>query len=869
VVPGRVYIGTHGGGGKIYCFGTKDNNPPQVTSHYPANEATDVPLKPKLNVTFNEPVNTNTLTSSSFKLVDSGLNPVTGKITYDVLTRTAFFEPDVNLKRGEVYNVTITTGIQDYWSNALDGNKNGITDGSPVDDFQWNFTTSFNNPPMLTNPTVNPLTGDLTTVFEFKITYIDQDNDTPELNPSFIKVFIDDESVGRTMSLNTSAVLDLRDGKFDNGEEYIYTTTFSTYGQHKYKIVCFDGINSNETLVYNDPLILAKPVIDPISELNAIEDIDLILDLSDKIHDMDTSISELIININSSYATLDDLNITFNYPNEFNYPSGRSYEIVAINVSDSLHNISQDVKVNVLAVNDPPQITGVSDFQVNEDEYHYLDVTPYLSDVDNEVNELIVTENSNYATVIGKNITFYYPKDSGVTFDEVEIVVSDGENTSSQSITVTVIQEGLQFVLLTIPEQNATEDIDHVLELSDYILLFNGVSLEDLKVEINSEYCIITGTKLSFNYPNSFNYPSGRNFELVQVNLSDLKQIQTQEFRVNVQAINDGPELKVIEAPDLALSDELIHFEVEYLDIDGSEAPIVKLEIGNKEYEMNLTSGNIHVEGGIYKTELKLSPGDYEYHYSADDGASAANSVFKTNSYDLKILKQSDDGTDTDGDLIPDAWELKFGLNPNDPTDSSKDPDGDNFTNLEEFLGADGIAGGDDSTDPKNELDFPVLEQDGTDDEPDNGKADEETSDNYFNLMALAIIIIVVVILLLVSLLLKRGKKNEEEDFEEQRQPSDVSEPSEESMEDTAEEPTEEAPEEASVEPRDEADIESVEDPSVEPQDEPAGESSEEPQMESPDEPVEENVLEEPKGTVEEPGEPGIEEEGDIENKIE
>ena len=42
-------------------------------------------------------------------------------------------------------------------------------------------------------------------------------------------------------------------------------------------------------------------------------------------------------------------------------------------------------------------------------------------------------------------------------------------------------------------------------------------------------------------------------------------------------------------------------------------------------------------------------------------------------------------GVDADNDGMPDAWELKFGLNPNDPADAKEDADGDMFTNLEEF----------------------------------------------------------------------------------------------------------------------------------------------------------------------------------------
>jgi hypothetical protein len=41
---------------------------------------------------------------------------------------------------------------------------------------------------------------------------------------------------------------------------------------------------------------------------------------------------------------------------------------------------------------------------------------------------------------------------------------------------------------------------------------------------------------------------------------------------------------------------------------------------------------------------------------------------------------------DSDGDGMPDWWEKKYGLDPNDPSDAAKDKDGDGYTNLEEYL---------------------------------------------------------------------------------------------------------------------------------------------------------------------------------------
>ncbi len=43
---------------------------------------------------------------------------------------------------------------------------------------------------------------------------------------------------------------------------------------------------------------------------------------------------------------------------------------------------------------------------------------------------------------------------------------------------------------------------------------------------------------------------------------------------------------------------------------------------------------------------------------------------------------------DSDGDVIPDAWERHMVLNPSDPSDAAKDLNGDGYTNLEKYLNA-------------------------------------------------------------------------------------------------------------------------------------------------------------------------------------
>ena len=57
---------------------------------------------------------------------------------------------------------------------------------------------------------------------------------------------------------------------------------------------------------------------------------------------------------------------------------------------------------------------------------------------------------------------------------------------------------------------------------------------------------------------------------------------------------------------------------------------------------------------------------------------------------------------DFDQDGMLDKWEIEHGLNPADPTDAAKDPDGDGFTNIEEFNAVP-------STDPQDLNDHPPI----------------------------------------------------------------------------------------------------------------------------------------------------------------
>lgn len=60
---------------------------------------------------------------------------------------------------------------------------------------------------------------------------------------------------------------------------------------------------------------------------------------------------------------------------------------------------------------------------------------------------------------------------------------------------------------------------------------------------------------------------------------------------------------------------------------------------------------------------------------------------------------------DTDKDGMPDAWEKKYKLNPNDPSDAIKDCNGDGYTNIEKYINGINPKKKVDWTNPKNNYD--------------------------------------------------------------------------------------------------------------------------------------------------------------------
>lgn len=106
-----------------------DTSPPTVILVNPADLATGVPINRKVNATFSKAMDPLTITTANFKVTGPGITPVTGLVTYDLITNIATFAPSLNFAPNTTFTATITTGAKDLAGNPL------------ANDYVWSFTT--------------------------------------------------------------------------------------------------------------------------------------------------------------------------------------------------------------------------------------------------------------------------------------------------------------------------------------------------------------------------------------------------------------------------------------------------------------------------------------------------------------------------------------------------------------------------------------------------------------------------------------------------------------------------------------------------------------------------------------------------------
>ena len=184
---------------------TPDTAPPTVVSTSIGNGAADINVDVAISASFNEILNSGTVTESTFMLY-SGSTQVNGTVTYDSGASTATFTPSALLENGTYYTAELTTGIEDLAGNNLERR------------YSWSFTTAGSGtgddttPPAVVSTSIADGETDVATDESLSITFSEAMNadtinsSTFYMYSGFIGIFRVSASVSYDAATNTAVL---------------------------------------------------------------------------------------------------------------------------------------------------------------------------------------------------------------------------------------------------------------------------------------------------------------------------------------------------------------------------------------------------------------------------------------------------------------------------------------------------------------------------------------------------------------------------------------------------------------------------------------------------------------------------------------
>jgi hypothetical protein len=118
--------------------------PPQISTIHPEDSETGIPYFKqvfKIIVEFDQRIEADSLIPDYVIIKNSSNESIVGEISYLESKRQMKFTPLNDLPADDLITITLTSKLTNGSGVGLDGNKNGISEGSPIDDFTWTFRT--------------------------------------------------------------------------------------------------------------------------------------------------------------------------------------------------------------------------------------------------------------------------------------------------------------------------------------------------------------------------------------------------------------------------------------------------------------------------------------------------------------------------------------------------------------------------------------------------------------------------------------------------------------------------------------------------------------------------------------------------------
>jgi hypothetical protein len=538
-----------------------------------------------------------------------------------------------------------------YWNpNSMDCGESTITYNIIIEDM-----VLINSKPQLSNWNRSLKQGSLKDTYYFEVIYSDADNDEPE----FVNITID--NINHTMQLSTIAS---NDGDYSNGELYeisIEGSNFKNVSHTSYKKLRFYFTAQDYFAELELSLEFVK--LDPLLTISVIDNVR----------------PSLKNNIPANWTLKEDstpkfINLfsIFTDPDKKKFPDEVRFEVWLPITADWENKTKTDNLTATVMDNNTLKIEPeLHQFGTDRIRIHAYDIEGRETATEYEM-EIIITPVNDKPVLI-------QPEDKKGKEDH--------------------------FVNLTFQASDATDRYaDDVVISTDILTKIPGLAADP--EGYHYEFDEITG-ELSFVPDNSM-----VGYYQINVTATDIGIIEpiglsnTKQFTLTIQNENDPPVANITLPKNNAKfnTSSIFHFS----GVNSTDDDLIhgdKLSyywyLDNKDNLLTWRSQpSVKLDTENY-TALK-EPGKHILHLKVKD-TKDASSWANITIWIISLVGDLPDGEDSDNDGMPDIWEIAYDLNPN-KMDSELDSDGDNLTNLQEFLGIDGVPGGGDSSDPTNKL---------------------------------------------------------------------------------------------------------------------------------------------------------------------
>jgi outer membrane protein assembly factor BamB len=439
--------------GNLYALGI-DKVSPKITSSDPMDEEDNVDLDQNISMVFSEQLNTSTLITSNFDLVDSNNTSVDFTVSWNMNLKIVYLNPSQTFKKDETYKFTVKTGVADPRGNILDGNGNGLSEGPGLDEYIVTFKTIPHNPPKIGYLVIPELIEEVP--YQTNISSSITDEDTPR-----------------------GSLILTEDSEYATLEGYVLRLYYPEgVTSDLINITVSDGLFT----AWKEIPVSIKPVNDlpVISEMSVIvvnEDETYTVEMIEYVSDVDTAITELNLFVfsqnfssKSGYVKKDGLSINLTYPN------GVESDIVNVTVYEGELNDGQSASteflVKVTPINDKPELDDpLEELEMNEDEVDTsVSLGNWFKDIDDSELSYKASGNDNIDVQInaagGVTLT---PNNNWFGMENITFTATDSgleEISSVLSVIVKPVNDPPVIESITSPTDGAQFDYDQSIDFN-------------------------------------------------------------------------------------------------------------------------------------------------------------------------------------------------------------------------------------------------------------------------------------------------------------------------------------------------------------------------------------------------------------------